>query len=54
MAAGVKDITLEQLLSPTSGIAGDRVEHIPLITYSVTDDRPPISTACAPRSSPAW
>jgi CubicO group peptidase (beta-lactamase class C family) len=39
MAPGVKDITLEQLLSHTSGIPGDREEHIPLITFSVTDER---------------
>ena len=38
MAAGVKDITLEQLLSHTSGIPSDREEHIPLLNYSVTDD----------------
>jgi CubicO group peptidase (beta-lactamase class C family) len=38
MAAGVKDITLEQLLSHTSGIPGDRNEHVPLISFSVTDD----------------
>jgi CubicO group peptidase (beta-lactamase class C family) len=39
MAAGVKDVTLEQLLSHTSGIPGDREEHIPLLNYSVADDR---------------
>jgi CubicO group peptidase (beta-lactamase class C family) len=38
MSKGVKDITLEQLLSHTSGIAGDSMEHVPLISYSVTDD----------------
>jgi CubicO group peptidase (beta-lactamase class C family) len=35
---GVKDVTLEQLLSHTSGIAGDSMEHVPLISYSVTDE----------------
>jgi CubicO group peptidase (beta-lactamase class C family) len=39
MSAGVKDITLEQLLSHTSGLPGDRDEHIPLISFSVADDR---------------
>ena len=38
MSKGVKDITLEQLLSHTSGIAGDSMEHVPLISYSVTDE----------------
>jgi CubicO group peptidase (beta-lactamase class C family) len=38
MSKGVKEITLEQLLSHTSGIAGDSTEHVPLISYSVTDD----------------
>jgi len=38
MAAGAKDITLEQLLSHTSGIPGDKLEHAPLISFSVTDD----------------
>jgi CubicO group peptidase (beta-lactamase class C family) len=38
MSAGVKDITLEQLLSHTSGVPGDRNEHIPLISFSVADD----------------
>jgi CubicO group peptidase (beta-lactamase class C family) len=38
MSKGVKDITLEQLLSHTSGIPGDSMEHVPLISYSVTDD----------------
>jgi len=38
MGKGVKDITLEQLLSHTSGIAGDSMEHVPLISYSVTDE----------------
>jgi CubicO group peptidase (beta-lactamase class C family) len=38
MSKGVKDVTLEQLLSHTSGIAGDSMEHVPLISYSVTDD----------------
>jgi CubicO group peptidase (beta-lactamase class C family) len=38
MAPGVKDITLEQLLSHTSGIPGDREEHAPLISFSVTDE----------------
>ena len=38
MSPGTKDITLEQLLSHTSGIPGDSNEHIPLISFSVTDD----------------
>ncbi len=38
MSKGVKDITLEQLLSHTSGIPGDSMEHVPLISFSVTDD----------------
>jgi CubicO group peptidase (beta-lactamase class C family) len=38
MSKGVQDITLEQLLSHTSGIAGDSMEHVPLISYSVTDE----------------
>ncbi len=38
MSKGVKDITLEQLLSHTSGIPGDSMEHVPLISYSVTDE----------------
>jgi len=38
MSKGVKDITLEQLLSHTSGIAGDSMEHVPLISSSVTDE----------------
>jgi CubicO group peptidase (beta-lactamase class C family) len=38
MAPGTKDITLEQLLSHTSGIPGDKPEHEPLISVSVTDD----------------
>ena len=36
MSKGVKDITLEQLLSHTSGIPGDSMEHVPLISSSVT------------------
>ena len=38
MAPGAKDITLEQLLSHTSGIPGDKPEHEPLIGVSLTDD----------------
>jgi CubicO group peptidase (beta-lactamase class C family) len=38
MSPGVKDITLEQLLSHTSGLPGDRNEHAPLISFSVTDE----------------
>jgi CubicO group peptidase (beta-lactamase class C family) len=38
MSAGVKDITLEQLLSHTSGIPGDKEEHIPLISFALTDE----------------
>jgi CubicO group peptidase (beta-lactamase class C family) len=38
MSKGVKDITLEQLLSHTSGIPGDSMEHVPLISFSLTDD----------------
>jgi len=38
MSKGVKDITLEQLLSHTSGIPGDSLEHVPLFSVSVTDD----------------
>ena len=38
MSKGVKDITLEQLLSHTSGIPGDSMEHVPLISTSVTDE----------------
>ena len=38
MGKGVKDITLEQLLSHTSGIPGDKPEHEPLIGVSLTDD----------------
>ena len=38
MSKGVKDITLEQLLSHTSGIPGDSMEHVPLISSSVTDE----------------
>ncbi len=38
MSPGVKDITLEQLLSHTSGIPGDSPEHVPLISFSVTDE----------------
>ena len=37
MAADVRRITLEQLLSHTSGIPGDRPGHAPLISFSVTD-----------------
>jgi CubicO group peptidase (beta-lactamase class C family) len=39
MSAGVKDITLEQLLSHTSGLPGDREDHIPLISFTVADER---------------
>jgi CubicO group peptidase (beta-lactamase class C family) len=39
MSAGVKDITLEQLLSHMSGIPGDTEEQIPLLGFSVTDER---------------
>jgi CubicO group peptidase (beta-lactamase class C family) len=38
MSPGVKDITLEQLLSHTSGIPADAESHIPLISFSVTDE----------------
>lgn len=38
MAPGAKNITLEQLLSHTSGIPGDKPEHESLISVSVTDD----------------
>ena len=38
MSKGVKDITLEQLLSHISGIPGDSMEHVPLISFSVTDE----------------
>ncbi len=38
MAPGTKDITLEQLLSHTSGIPGDKPEHEPLLSFSVTDE----------------
>jgi hypothetical protein len=38
MAAGVKDITLEHLLSHQRH-SSDREEHIPLLNYSVADDR---------------
>jgi CubicO group peptidase (beta-lactamase class C family) len=38
MAPCAKDITLEQLLSHTSGIPGDKPEHEPLISVSLTDD----------------
>ena len=38
MAPGAKDITLEQLLSHTSGMPGDKPEHEPLIGVSLTDD----------------
>jgi CubicO group peptidase (beta-lactamase class C family) len=38
MSTGVKDITLQQLLSHTSGIPGDSMEHVPLISFSVTDE----------------
>jgi len=49
---GVKTIKLEQLLSHTSGIPADSMEHVPLISSSVTDEAV-ISTACATRSSRA-
>lgn len=39
MSQGVKDITIEQLLSHTSGIAGDTPEPSPLLALYVTDDR---------------
>lgn len=39
MSKGVKDITLEQLLSHRSGIPGDTEAHIPLMNTSVLDDR---------------
>jgi CubicO group peptidase (beta-lactamase class C family) len=38
MSKGVKDIALEQLLAHTSGVPGDSMEHVPLISYSVTDE----------------
>lgn len=38
MSKGFKDITLEQLLSHTSGIPGDSDELAPLVNYSVTDE----------------
>ena len=46
MGKGVKDITLEQLLSHTSGIPGDSMEHVPLISSSVTDDAAPPPAFC--------
>jgi CubicO group peptidase (beta-lactamase class C family) len=39
MSPGVKDITLEQLLSHISGIPADAESHIPLISFSVTDEQ---------------
>jgi CubicO group peptidase (beta-lactamase class C family) len=38
MAPGVERITLEQLLSHTSGIPGDKPEHEALIGFSLTDE----------------
>lgn len=39
MSAAVAGITLEQLLSHQGGIAGDDEAQIPLLAYSVTDER---------------
>jgi CubicO group peptidase (beta-lactamase class C family) len=41
MSPGFKDITLEQILSHTSGIPGDRDDLAPVITFSLTD--PPVN-----------
>src|SRR5437660_5562449 len=38
MSPGAKDITLEQLLSHTSGMPGDRDDHAPLLSVSAADD----------------
>jgi CubicO group peptidase (beta-lactamase class C family) len=38
MSAGVKDITLEQLLSHSSGIPGENKDNIALLSYAFTDD----------------
>lgn len=39
MTDGLEGATLEQLLSHQSGIPGDTDAHIPLLAYSVTDER---------------
>ena len=37
MSPGVKDITIEQLLSHTSGIPGDRDDLLPIVSFSLSD-----------------
>jgi len=38
MSKGVKDITIEQLLSHTSGIPSDGQEHVSLLSFSMDDE----------------